>query len=122
VIFTKAFGSIPDTVAIDCDERFSRWKAGFQSIVAVKPSEVYRKTPLCQKWYQYESGSKSIEDRPVGSMALLAGISLVGGLNHRKMTCLGELMFWIGTVKILKIIRTYKWDKYGGVVASFKLF
>jgi hypothetical protein len=38
--FTKAFGSIPDTVAIDCDERFSGWKAGFQSIVAVKPSEL----------------------------------------------------------------------------------
>jgi hypothetical protein len=38
--FTKAFGSIPDTVAIDCDERFSGWKAGFQHIVAINPSEV----------------------------------------------------------------------------------
>jgi hypothetical protein len=55
-------------------------------------------------------------------MPLLPGVSLVEGLNQRKMTCLGELMFWIGTVKILKIPMTYEWDKYGEVLASFSIF
>ena len=38
--FTREFGLIPDSVAVDCDERFLGWKAGFLSAIAIKPAEV----------------------------------------------------------------------------------
>ncbi|MFO8084825.1 MAG: hypothetical protein R6U27_10960 [Desulfobacterales bacterium] len=38
--FTKEFSPVLDTVAIDCDDRFSGWKAGFLSVIAIKPAEI----------------------------------------------------------------------------------
>jgi hypothetical protein len=38
--FTREFGLIPDFVAVDCDARFLGWKAGFLSVIAIKPTEV----------------------------------------------------------------------------------
>jgi hypothetical protein len=38
--FAREFGLIPDSVAVDCDDRFLGWKAGFLSIIAIKPADV----------------------------------------------------------------------------------
>ena len=36
--FTEVFGSIDDSVAVDCDRRFDNWKFGPASIIAIKPT------------------------------------------------------------------------------------
>jgi hypothetical protein len=38
--FTREFGLNPDGVAVECDDRFLGWKAGFLSVIAIKPFEV----------------------------------------------------------------------------------
>jgi hypothetical protein len=37
--FTKEFGPIESSVAIDCTEGFSDWKIGVASSIAIKPTE-----------------------------------------------------------------------------------
>ena len=37
--FTKEFGPIEGSVAIDCDDRFSRWKIGIAADIAIKDTE-----------------------------------------------------------------------------------
>jgi len=36
--FTAVFGSIDDSVAVECDRRFDNWKFGPASIIAIKPT------------------------------------------------------------------------------------
>ncbi len=42
--FTKAFGTIDGSVAIDCTQEFDGWKLGILSVIAIKetdPHEVF---------------------------------------------------------------------------------
>jgi hypothetical protein len=39
--FTKKFGSLPDAVALDLDDRYLGWKLGMTAPIAIVPAECF---------------------------------------------------------------------------------